>query len=392
MTLVRVAHIITGLNTGGAETMLYKLLGRMDRSRFDPLVVSLADNGALAARIAALDIPVFGCGMQPGFPSPAATWRLVRKLRQFRPRLLQGWMYHGNLAAQAAAPILPQSPPVLWNIRGSHHILRKEKFTTAATIWMGARLSAMPSRIVCNSFVAAALHQRHLDFSRDRWEIIPNGFELEKFAPSESARSELRSELGLPQETVLIGLIGRYHPVKDHANFLKAAAILRNNIAGIHFLLAGRGVDPLNPALHEQLAELGLLECTHLLGERADMTRITPALDIASSSSSSEAFPNVIGEAMSCGVPCVVTDVGDSRWLVGDSGRVAPAHDSNALARAWMELCAGDGSRRRDLGLAARERIATHFSIDSVAARYEDLYEQILGSQAEAKGYRQCAA
>ena len=249
----------------------------------------------------------------------------------------------------------------------------------------------MPSRIVCNSGVSAGLHQRHLGFSEHRWEIIPNGFDLEKFMPSESARSALRSELGLPPETLLIGLIGRYHPVKDHPNFLRAAAILRKSAAGVHFLLAGKGVDGHNTALREQSAALGLLDCTHLLGERDDMFRITAALDIASSSSSSEAFPNVIGEAMSCGVPCVVTDVGDSAWLVGDTGTAVPAQDSDALARAWMELCAADPSRRRDLGAAARERIAAHFSMASVAAQYEQMYERILGS-AEAKGYRQCAA
>ena len=389
---LKIAHVITGLNTGGAETMLYKLLSRMDRTKFDPLVVSLADNGSLAARIAALNITVFSCGMRPGFPSPAATLRLARKVRQFGPHLLQGWMYHGNLAAQAVAATLPQKTPVLWNIRGSHHILRHEKFTTAATIWIGARLSALPSRIVCNSVVSAGLHQRRLGFSRRRWEIIPNGFELENFTPSENARSDLRSELGLPQETLLIGLIGRYNPVKDHGNFLRAAAILRKNAAGVHFVLAGRGVDGHNAALHEQSAALGLLECTHLLGERTDMSRITAALDIASSSSSSEAFPNVIGEAMSCGVPCVVTDVGDSAWLVGDTGTAVPAHDSDALARAWMELCDGDPARRRGLGAAARERIAVHFSMASVAARYEQMYEGILGSRAGSKGYRQCAA
>ena len=209
---------------------------------------------------------------------------------------------------------------MVWNIRGSHHILSEEKLLTAATIWIGARLSALPSRIVANSVVSAELHQRRLGFSKHRWTIIPNGFELEKFTPSENARSEVRSELGLPPNTLLIGLIGRYHPVKDHANFLRAAGIFRKHAPDVHFLLAGSGVDGSNAALREQRAALGLLECTHLLGERNDMSRITAALDIASSSSSSEAFPNVIGEAMSCGIPCVVTDVGDSAWLVGDTG------------------------------------------------------------------------
>ena len=390
--MVRIAHIITGLNTGGAETMLYKLLGRMDRVRFDPMVISLVDNGSLAGRIAELDIPVFSCGMEAGLPRPASVFRLTRLLRGFKPHLLQGWMYHGNLAAQAASVTLEGKTPVLWNIRGSHERRSDEKFMTAGMIWMGARLSHLPSRIIANSVVSAELHQSRLGFSRHRWAIIPNGFELEKFTPSEDARSEIRSELGLPQSALLIGLIGRYHPVKDHANFLRAASIFRNSARGVHFLMAGTGVDDSNAALREQRTALGLLQCTHLLGERNDMSRITAALDIASSSSSSEAFPNVIGEAMSCGVPCVVTDVGDSAWLVGDTGLAVPARDSDALAGAWTKLCAGGASRRRALGASARERIAAHFSMATVAARYEQLYDQILQAREDTRGYRRCAA
>jgi glycosyltransferase involved in cell wall biosynthesis len=390
--MVRIAHVITGLNTGGAETMLYKLLSRMDRTRFDPLVVSLADNGSLAVRIAALNIPVFSCGMRPGFPRLGAALILTRLLRVFRPHLLQGWMYHGNLAAQAAAVTLAGKTPVIWNIRGSHHPLSEEKFMTAATIWIGARLSALPTRIVANSMVSAELHQQRLGFCKHRWTVIPNGFEVQKFIPSENAREEVRAELGLAQDTLLIGLIGRYHPMKDHANFLRAAGIFRKDAPGVHFLLAGTGVDGSNAALREQRASLGLLECTHLLGERNDMSRIAAALDIASSSSYSEAFPNVIGEAMSCGVPCVVTDVGDSAWLVGDTGLAVPARDSGALSRAWMELCSRGASRRRALGVSARERIAAHFSMSSVATQYEQMYEQILETSSATKGYRRCAA
>jgi glycosyltransferase involved in cell wall biosynthesis len=390
--MVRIAHIITGLNTGGAETMLYKLLSRTDRARFDPLVISLVDNGSLAVRIAELDIPVFSCGMQPGIPSLGSAFKLTSLLRRFKPHLLQGWMYHGNLAAQTAAVTLAGKTPVVWNIRGSHHILSEEKFMTAATIWIGARLSPLPRRIIANSVVSAELHQRRLGFTKHRWAIIPNGFELEKFTPSENARSEVRSELGLPQNTLLIGLIGRYHPVKDHANFLTAARIFQKDAPGVHFLMAGAGVDDSNAALREQRAALGLLDCTHALGERNDMSRITAALDIASSSSYSEAFPNVIGEAMSCSVPCVVTDVGDSAWLVGDTGLAVPARDSDALCGAWTKLCAGGVSRRRALGASARERIAVHFSIAAVAAQYEQLYDKILRASEETTGYRRCAA
>jgi glycosyltransferase involved in cell wall biosynthesis len=389
---VKIAHIITGLEADGAETMLYKLLQYMNRSNFDPIVASLVDDGPLAVRIQELGVPVINCGMRPGFPNVAATLRLARVLRRFGPTLLQGWMYHGNLAAQVVAAALPGKTPVIWNIRGAHHILRDEKFMTAATIWLGARLSALPCRIISNSLASARLHERYLRFSRDRWLIIPNGFDLEMFAPSEDARAGLRCELGLAPDTLLIGLMGRYHPMKDHANFLRAAALFREKFPGIHFVLAGSGVDNRNGVLRGQLKSLQLAECTHLLGERKDMPRITAGLDIAGSASYSEAFPNVIGEAMSCGVPCVVTDVGDSAFLVGKTGLSVPPRDSAALAKAWMELAAGGSLLRRALGAAARERIATHFSMGSIAAQYEQTYYEVTGQRPEPKGYRPCAA
>jgi len=387
---LKIAHIITGLEADGAETMLYKLLRAMDR-RFDPVVVSLVDDGPMAARIEELGIPVFGCGMRPGFLSLPAAARLGRLLRRVRPDLLQGWMYHGNLAAQVAAAALPSGTPVLWNIRGSHCRLRDEKFMTAATIWVGARLSRLPSKIISNSLASARQHERLLRYSKDRWVIIPNGFEVEKFTPSESARVDVRAELHASPEALLIGLIGRYHPMKDHANFLSAAAILRTKLPAAQFLLAGSGVDSENSTLRDQMQTLGLLAGVHLLGARGDVPRITAALDIAGSASYSEAFPNVIGEAMSCAVPCVVTDVGDAALLVGDTGRVVPPRDSNALAQAWLELAGLSRSSRHSLGAAARARIAAHFSMSAIAARYEELYDEML-SHKSPKGARQCAA
>ena len=374
---MRVAHIITGLAADGAETMLYKLLRAMDRTQFDPLVVSLGDKGAIGAHIEELGIPVFCCGMRPGVPSLAAAFRMVRRLRDFRPDLLQGWMYHGNLAAQMASAFLPGRTPVIWNIRGSHHILREEKPLTAATIWLGARLSRLPVTIINNSLSSARSHDHYLGFAKDRWAILPNGFELEKFAPSDHAREELREELRLPADSLLIGLIGRYHPMKDHTNFLKAAAILHHWVPDVHFVLAGAGVDQDNAELRELVTAFGLEDCLHLLGGRTDAPHVTAALDIAGSASYSEAFPNVIGEAMSCGVPCVVTDVGDSAWVVGDTGFSVPPREPNALSDAWLELIGRGPGGRQTLGAAARIRIASLFSIGAVAAQYAQLYNQV---------------
>jgi glycosyltransferase involved in cell wall biosynthesis len=177
---------------------------------------------------------------------------------------------------------------------------------------------------------------------------------------------------------LIIGCSARYHPMKDHRTFLRAAALLSSHRDGVHFVLAGRGVDPSNRELLAAVRSLGLELQVHLLGERQDMPRITAAFDIGTSSSqSNEGFSNAVGEAMACGVPCVVTDIGDSAFLVGDTGIVIPPLNPEALSNAWIRLVDMDRSSRESLGRAARQRIEGEFSISAVAAEYARIYEEV---------------
>jgi glycosyltransferase involved in cell wall biosynthesis len=373
----RIVHVISGLLTGGAESMLYKLLRHMNGARFEHVVVSLADGDwPMTARIESLGVPVLRCGMRVGLPDPVSAAKALRLIRGLGPDLLQGWMYHGNLAALAAAK-LSAPVPVVWNICATISTLRKAKLSTAVAIWLGARLSRWPGRIISDSKASARIHQDELKFCATRWEVIPNGFDTEQFQPCGQARAAVRAELSLPGDALLFGLIGRYHPVKDHAGFLEAAALLRRREPRAHFLLAGRGVGD-NPVLAGQARELGLAGAVQFMAETMDVPRLASALDIAVSSSYSESLPTVIGEAMSCGVPCVVTDVGDSAWLVGDTGMVAPTRNPAALADACAQLAAAGAERRRALGQAARQRIIQEFSLDAFAARYERVYREEL--------------
>jgi glycosyltransferase involved in cell wall biosynthesis len=284
-------------------------------------------------------------------------------------------MYHGNLVAQMLAALSPTAPPVIWNVRGSHSDLRQEKPRTALAIWLGARLSSLPCRIVNNSEASAELHEQRLRFASDRWEIIPNGFDLTRFGPCDAARRTVRDELSIPEDAPLIGLIGRCHPMKDHANFIRAAGLLVKTVPEAHFLLAGHGADTSNAVLTGQIREAGVAHRVHLLGARIDIARVTAALDIATSASYSEGFPNAIGEAMCCAVPCVVTDVGASASLVGSAGIVIPPRNTRALADAWRDLIALGAEARRKLGRTGRERIAAHFSVKSISKQYEELYQ-----------------
>lgn len=374
---MRVLHVITGLSTGGAEMMLLKLLGNMDRSRFPPLVVSLTDKGPIAARIEALGITVIALNLQSLRSLPLGLWRLLRQVRRFRPELVQGWMYHGNLCANLLAMLSGRKIPVVWNIRQSIAALEDEKPVTARLIRLGAKLSSWPAVILYNSATARDQHEA-LGYRHDRSKVIANGFDLARFRPDEDAGPALRAELGLAPDTPLIGLVARFHPMKDHAGFLRAAARVTQRHTGAHFVLVGRGVSNDTPALSEQVESLGLTQCVHLLGEREELAYITAAFDIAVNASwRGEGFSNAIGEAMACAVPCVVTDVGDSAWIVESTGRVVPSQDEQAMAHAISDLLDAGPSARSMLGRAARARVIDMFDLDRVSARYQDLYEEL---------------
>jgi glycosyltransferase involved in cell wall biosynthesis len=320
--------------------------------------------------------------MTPRFPTPLGLWRLVRLMRRLKPDLILGWMYHGCLAAQLGNVCSPRRAPVLWSIHSSVSSLGNEKWLTAMVIRVCAFLSKLPVRII---FVSRSGQSQHklLRYSIENGCVIPNGIDTQLFIPSVEARLSVRSELGLPENAFLIGIVGRYHPMKDHANFLRAAALLSKTHPEAHFLLVGRRVDRNNRVLCELIQELGLEEQTHVPGERSDMPRLMAALDVFSLSSSyGESFPNVIGEAMACGVPCVVTDVGDSHWIVGDTGRVVPPRDPGALAGAWQEIIESGPEHRAAVGSAARLRVIERFPLESVVARYEALYETVFAEEA----------
>lgn len=370
----RVAFLTTGLRTGGAEMMLFKLCSQLDRYRFTPSVISLSDMGMIGPSIEALGVPVYTLNMRPGRFSLAGLLRLRELVSTLRPDLIQGWMYHGNLAAS----LMTGNRPVVWGIRQSLYSLDKERVFTRWVIRLGAVVSRYAHAIVYNSRTSACQHEA-FGFDASRSDTIPNGFDTEVFHPDEHARVGIRQELGLSDNVFLIGLIGRYHPMKDHRNFLNAASLLSKEFPNVHFLLAGREVDAGNSVLDAMIVEFGLSDRVFLLGERKDVPQLNAALDVASSASAwGEGFANVIGEAMSCCVPCVVTDVGDSASIVGDTGKVVPPRDPLSLATAWKSLIVLGHDERQALGALARQRVIEKFSLRSVVKQYENLYERLI--------------
>lgn len=373
---IKIVHVINDLRIGGAEMMLYKLLSGINRERYETTVISLRDGGELREDIENLGIPVHGVGMKPPAPTPSSLWRLRRLIHRLEPDLIQGWMYHGNLVAQLASLFSSGRSATLWNIRQSVYSMEHEKASTALAIHLGSRLSEKPAAIIYNSRTSAAQHGA-LDYHSDKALIIHNGFDMDIFAPSAQARACVRAELRLAPDCLLIGLTGRYHPAKDHANFLRAAAILCENHAEVHFVLSGTGVHQENDALSELIGQLGLEGRVHLLGKREDIPRLMASFDIAVSSSIEEGFPNVVGEAMSCGVPCIVTDVSDMPWIIGKTGKAVPPRNPAALAAALNDLITLGHEGRTSLGREARGRVAEYFELGLIVRKYEAVYEDV---------------
>lgn len=375
----RIVFIITGLSTGGAEMMLLKLLVRLDRQRFAPHVISLTTLGELAPRIAALGIPVDAIGMKPGRPSPSGFFRLVQLLKRLNPDVVHTWMYHADLLGGLAARFAGVSA-VGWCIRNSNLDKDKTKLSTRAVVGLCASISKwVPSRILSCSEKARLVHVA-CGYAAEKMVVVPNGFDLTRFKPDEAARKRIRTELGLDVDTPLVGLIGRFDPQKNHAGFFEAAGVLYRHMPHVHFVLAGQAVDRSNDVLMQAITQAGVLANTHLLGLRSDIAELMAALDVLASSSYGEAFPNVLGEAMACGVPCAVTDVGDSAYIVGDTGRVVASGDMAGLAAALEVLLALPPAEKSVLGERARARVAAHFEIGKVVQRYEDFYESLLAN------------
>ncbi|MCH2244477.1 MAG: glycosyltransferase [Crocosphaera sp.] len=375
---MKLLFIITGLSTGGAEMMLYKLLDRINREQFDPFVISLTYEGEsqISQRISDLDIPIYLLNINSKQEILQAIWRLINLVRKIQPDIIQGWMYHANLAAQFASLLTFQSVPTVWNIRHSVYSLKYEKSTTATIIKLLAKMSSFPKNIIYVSHISAKQHEK-LGYQDSKSVVIPNGFDTEVFTPSINARNGLRRELGLTENAIVIGLIARYHPMKDHDNFLSAATLLLKKFPDIHFVLVGTGVQKENSGIVSLLSDFKLTHDPHFhfLGERQDISKITAGFDIASLVSAwGEGFPNVVGEAMSCGVPCVVTDVGDSAWIVGETGKVVPPKDPEKLAQVWQEMIELGQEKRNQLGTLARQRIIENFSLDAIVEQYEELY------------------
>lgn len=371
----RVVHVIAGLGDGGAEMVLARLV-RADHGR-EHVVVSLTDEGRHGPALRAAGVAVHALGQRRGRFTPGAWLRLVRLLRALRPDVVQTWMYHadllGGLAARAAGV-----RAVAWGVRS----VGVDSASTRLVVRLCALAShVVPRRIVCVSQEGARLHGR-LGYAGGKLVVIPNGYDTAALAPDPVAREALRREWGCVPQTTVLGLVARWNVLKDHATLLAAfARLVAPDGVDACLVLAGDGMEAGNAELAGLIGRHGLAGRVRLLGPRADVAAVMSALDLHVLSSRVEAFPNVVAEAMCCGTPCIVTDVGDAALIVGDTGWVVPPGDPAALAAAMgSALAARAGAeawarRRAD----ARASIVARFGLSAVVESYARLWSGLAG-------------
>ena len=369
--MIRIVHVISDLDTGGAEVMLAKLVGAMDRSRFSSTVISLTDRGQLGDQIESSGVAVHTLGMKRGRPDIFALPRLIRLFKTCNPTIVQSWLYHADLLSTLAVKF-SGAPILVWNVRCSDMDLKRYP---PLTRWVQRVLtwwSASPAAVIVNSEAGKQQHER-LGYRPRRWDVIPNGFDTQRFHPDSSVRLSLRKEWHIPEDAVIVALVARVDPMKDHSTFLDAAQEVSKARQHARFLLVGKDTETLAPAI----AAKGLTDLVRLLGYRSDVEYLLPGVDVLCLSSVGEGFPNVIGEAMACGIPCVSTDVGDARSIIGDTGLIVPARDPASLAHAIIDLIDRGPAEREHLGRAARARIESEYSLARIVDRYSVLYSDL---------------
>jgi glycosyltransferase involved in cell wall biosynthesis len=373
---VVIVHVIADLSTGGAELMMKRLIeAHRHNADFEHHVISLHGMGRVGPELIELGVSVQALGMRGIADIPRMVRLLVRRFRELRPDLVHAWMYHANFLAGLAA-LASGYRRVIWAIRASE--LDRTMGVSRTTLLL-RRLSAPLSHRLprANVYVVHSARKAHesLGYDRSKGMVIPNGY------PDLGHRSypEARSRLGVPEGCIVIGSIGRFNAAKDPRTFIEAAALVAQPNPTALFLMVGRGMSPDNRELAAVMDAKGLADRIVLAGEHADVYECLAAMDIFCLHSVTEAFPNVVGEAMNAGVPTVVTDVGDAAAVLGDCGIVVAPRDPAALARAIIEMIEKTPAERLACSKRGRERIVEYFSLPSVVERYEQLYREVAG-------------
>jgi glycosyltransferase involved in cell wall biosynthesis len=371
---IKILHIISGLYVGGAEKMLAKVSTSLQQRGFENVVVSLKDGGEYGSSMQENGVKLYEMNVKSLSAMIRSLYRLWKIVNDEKPSIIQGWMYHANALSSLIAPFT-KCKKIVWNIRCSHMDTKAYKLSTGLSMKINKLLSGMPEALIVNSQDGMKYHQK-IGYGAKMWKYIPNGYDTDdyNYVYGDGAGSILKRKGEL-----LVGLVARLDPKKDHKTFLSAAKILKERNDKIRFVCVGTGPDTYKDELRKYSGSIGIDEEVEWIDRSNDIRRIYASCDfIVSSSAFGEGSSNVICEAMSCGLPCVVTDVGDSALLVGEGGIVVPPSNAGMLADGCQRVIDMDNEQRRSMGNVGRKRIIEHFSLNKVIDQYEHFYRSII--------------
>jgi glycosyltransferase involved in cell wall biosynthesis len=378
---MKVLHIIVGLNVGGAEMMLKRLVEHDPFSSKNSEVISLTTLGDIGSGLRARGIQVHSLNMSSFWHAPLGLWRLIQLIRQFNPAIVQTWMYHADLLGGIAAWLAGRYP-VVWNLRSN--LIPTNPFSIP--FWL-IRLCAIcshviPSRIICCASPAKNTHLE-MGYPLDKITVIPNGYDFSLHEKDEVTRIAARTQLGLDDRDIVFGVVGRFDPLKDFETFISAAALVAVKCETAKFLMVGRDNHWQNSTLNNWIQKAGLADKFILVGQQVHVAYFLGAMDIFCLPSRNEAFPNVLVEAMALGLPCVATQAGDAAEILGDSDFVVPIRTPSALAAALLQMFNLDAQDRRELGEKNANSVRIKYPIEHISFAYQKIYAEFCNLNVE---------
>ena len=370
---MKIVILIRSLDIGGAERQAVALARALHQRQHTVTVMVFYPGGEMTGTLETAGVSVISLDKKGRWDLIPFIWRLVRQIRTSQADVVQSYLSVANTLSVLIKPFIGRRQ-VIWGIRAADIDLSHYNWLFSLTWWIERHLACCADKIIVNSR-AGQVYALKNGFPERAMVVIPNGIDSARFIVNRAAGLRLRREWGVAEDTVLIGLIGRLDPIKGHGLFIRAAAALLKKAPEVRFICVG-GSSGAYYQEHKQLAEqLGITTQLLWVDVTEDMVSLYNALDCLTNCSQSEGFSNVIGEAMACAVPCVVTDVGDSSWLVGSGGIVVPPNQPAALCDAWRELLA-DQQQRVDLGERGRQRVVAEFSVARLLEQTEQVYRQ----------------
>lgn len=368
----RIAFLIRSLGVGGAERQVAALAGGLRSVGHEVTVLVNYGGGAIQRELEAAGVAVVALEKRGRWDLLGPLFRLARELRRRRPEVVHGFMPDANLLSLLAGRCFVKAK-VVWGVRASHYDFAIYDWLFRVLFWVSCRLSSRADIIIANSTAGRDYHVA-CGYPMDRCVVVPNGIDISRFRPEPARRASQRQTWGVGDGEVLIGLVGRLDPMKGHPTFLRAASLLAAQLPRARFLCLGEGPPAYLGELQALAGRLGIAERVRWVLRADDLVAAYNALDLLGSvSTSGEGFSNVIGEAMACGVRCVVTDVGDAGLIVGETGIVVPAGDATALAAACRRLLAAPVE---DIA-SPRSRIETEYALQRLVARMETLLREV---------------